>query len=220
MTIDEWIATRRQTRASETPVLPPNSTTRWPGFSLPVRPPARIIARAMRSFMLPVGLALSSLPGCARVALRHGRGRRRDQRRIADLLQDRSGHIGISLVSTNDVDTRNDLEAQAAPRRRRARPWSPTRAGRSRPAPGSTSALAARRISNFLEAQAAGDRADHRAVRPVDPDRGGGRRHAGALAERAGLDPSTLSRTCARWNRQASSRSRPWRRTCDAARSG
>jgi len=51
-----------QTSASETPVLPPvYSTTRPPGFRRSVRSPASIMARAMRSFMLPVGLTHSTL---------------------------------------------------------------------------------------------------------------------------------------------------------------
>ena len=51
-----------QTKASDTPVLPPvYSTTAPPGARRPSAAAASTIARAIRSFMLPVGFSLSSL---------------------------------------------------------------------------------------------------------------------------------------------------------------
>ena len=51
-----------QTSESETPVLPPvYSTTGPPGGRRPSASAASIMARAMRSFMLPVGFSLSIL---------------------------------------------------------------------------------------------------------------------------------------------------------------
>ena len=116
---------------------------------------------------------------------------------------------GYFHVSTFNVYTCvNDRRAHNPPR-----PCAPTPARPCEACAGWNVRLAARRITQFLEQRMEGAGPLLRPVRADGRDRLGGRRHDhGALAERMGLDQSTLSRTLAHargrrvWSRSPSSR--------------
>ena len=174
-----------------------------PGFSRPVRSPASIMASAMRSFMLPVGLALSTLirmraqpSGTMRLEL--------EQRRVADAVQDGrvdvlfAAHCAgrparfVALVCIYIICNYIYLwrDASAPPARR----WSADAREVVHVCAGMNIRLAARRITRFLEARMQGTDLSIAQFGLMTQIAAAGDDTIGALAERSGLEQSTLSR--------------------------